>query len=89
MSTRSRAAQVLAATAVVGLLPVALTVVHLPTAQAPTVQPASTLAAPPYSTSWIAISTGVNPSITLNKASGQVGATGHPYLVRTGAVGSR
>ena len=70
---RSRALQVLAATAAVGLIPVALTAVHLPrAADAPVVQPAAD--PPSFTSRWIAIQTGTTSKITLNDASGQIGA---------------
>src|SRR5574338_898026 len=70
---RSHALQALAATAAVGLIPVALTAVHLPrAADAPVVQPAAD--PPSFTNRWIAIQTGATSSITLNNASGQIGA---------------
>jgi hypothetical protein len=70
---RSRVVQVLAASAAVGLIPVALTAVHLPrAAEAPTVQPATS--PPTFTSKWIAIQTGTPSQITLNGPSGQVGA---------------
>lgn len=91
MSTRTRAAQVLAAAAVVGLLPLALTAVHLPRAGAPQVQtqsitPAAFDITP---TKYIAIHTATPytkeaSSITLDTVNGPVAGTS-PQTLSPGA----
>lgn len=78
MSTRSRAVQVVAATTAVGVLPVALAVLHLPRPDAATtLSPAASAAAvgtASSSTRWVALDTGTSPSITLNGPGGRTGA---------------
>lgn len=73
---RSTTAKVLAAIAAVGLIPFGLAVVGtLPSADTPsTVQAADTVGTGAYVPAWVAITTGVASSITLNTAAGQVGA---------------
>ncbi|PKW25456.1 hypothetical protein [Phycicoccus duodecadis] len=79
MSTRSRVIQVVAATSAVGVLPVALAVVHLPRPDGPTTQSpaasAATVGTASATTRWVALDTGAGPSITLNGPTGRIGAT--------------
>lgn len=93
---RSTTARVLAAVAVVGLIPFGLAVVGtLPPAGTPsTVQAADTVGTGAYVRAWVAITTGATSSITLNTASGQVGAAqtlspGADCGIDQGAVASR
>ena len=73
---RSTTAKTVATIAAVGLIPFGLAVVNiLPTAGPPsTTQAADTVGTPAYAPAWVAIQTGTASSITLNNASGQVGA---------------
>ena len=72
----SRTARTVAVVAAVGLIPFGLAVVStLPSADPPsTVQAADTVGTGSYAPAWVAIQTGATSSITLNNASGQVGA---------------
>ena len=73
---RSTTAKTVAAIAAVGLIPFGLAVVsNLPADEPPsTIQAATGISTPAYVPNWVAIQTGATSRITLNGASGQLGA---------------